>query len=288
MKIALFGGSFDPPHIGHEAIVSSASTLYDLIYIVPTFLSPFKSSFAAPPELRLKWVKKLWDEYKNIKISDYEISQNAPTPSIKTARYIKSLHKDCELFIIIGADQLNDLDRWHEINELKKIAKFVIATRPDQVATELEYLQTLPICANISSSQIRSKLDFSAVPSPLRSEIKNFYTQRSIMQNRVDKIRLILDDKKAENIETVDMQDRSYIAKFVIIATTLASRHAASLLDELKTQLKPAGEEFLAVEATDDWTVIDLGDIIVHLMSEQYRAKYNIEEFLATLKPAEF
>lgn len=104
------------------------------------------------------------------------------------------------------------------------------------------------------------------------------------MQNRIEKIVKLLDDKKAENIEVVDMQGKEYLAKFVIIATTLTGRHAYALLDDLKTELKPDGEEFLGIESSDDWTVIDLGDIMIHLMSETYRAKYNIEEFLKELK----
>ena len=103
------------------------------------------------------------------------------------------------------------------------------------------------------------------------------------MQDRIDKIVKILDVKKAENIEIIDMQGRDYLSKFVIVATTLAARHGAALLDDLKSELKPAGENFLGVESSEDWTVIDLGDIMIHLMSEVYRAKYNIEEFLKEL-----
>ena len=103
------------------------------------------------------------------------------------------------------------------------------------------------------------------------------------MQDRIDKIVKILDVKKAENIEIIDMQGRDYLSKFVIVATTLAARHGAALLDDLKSELNPAGENFLGVESSEDWTVIDLGDIMIHLMSEVYRAKYNIEEFLKEL-----
>ena len=103
------------------------------------------------------------------------------------------------------------------------------------------------------------------------------------MQDRIDKIVKILDVKKAENIEIIDMQGRDYLSKFVIVATTLAARHGAALLDDLKSELKPVGENFLGVESSEDWTVIDLGDIMIHLMSEVYRAKYNIEEFLKEL-----
>lgn len=104
------------------------------------------------------------------------------------------------------------------------------------------------------------------------------------MQNRIEKIRKLLDDKKAENIEIVNMQNKEYLVKFVVVATVLTGRHAYSLLDDLKNELKPSGESFLGVESSDEWTVIDLGDIMIHLMSEAYRAKYNIENFLKELK----
>ncbi|WP_242647992.1 ribosome silencing factor [Campylobacter geochelonis] len=104
------------------------------------------------------------------------------------------------------------------------------------------------------------------------------------MEKRVKAITELLDTKKAENIEVIDMSEKEYMAKFVIIATTLTGRHALSLVDDLKGVLKPFKEKFLNIESSDEWSVIDLGDIIVHLMSETYREKYNIEEFLEKLK----
>ena len=56
------------------------------------------------------------------------------------------------------------------------------------------------------------------------------------------------------------------------------------MIDELKTTLKPLGEEFLNLQSSEEWTVIDLGDILIHLLSEEYRAKYKIEELLQELK----
>ncbi len=103
------------------------------------------------------------------------------------------------------------------------------------------------------------------------------------MNKRLEKIVSILDDKKAENIEVIDLTSKEYIVDYVVIATTLNSKHGFSLLNHLKTALKPLGEEFLRVDDDDNWTIIDLGDIFIHLMSEKYREKYTIEEFLSEL-----
>ena len=104
------------------------------------------------------------------------------------------------------------------------------------------------------------------------------------MKNRLEEIKKILDDKKAENIELIDLKDNDYIVDAVIIATTLNAKHGFSLLTYLKEELKPNGEEFLRVDEDDDWTIIDMGDILIHLMSESHRKKYNIEEFLGELE----
>jgi len=104
------------------------------------------------------------------------------------------------------------------------------------------------------------------------------------LNKRLDTIKAILDDKKAENIEVIDLTDKEYIVDYVVIATTLNPKHAFALLNYLKNDLKPLGEEFLRVDDDENWTIIDMGDIFIHLMSEQYREKYTIEEFLSELE----
>ena len=100
------------------------------------------------------------------------------------------------------------------------------------------------------------------------------------MNTRIQNIKAILEDKKADDVEIFDLTSKDYLVDYVVIATTLNPKHANALLDYLKIDLKPKGEEFLRIDEDDNWTVIDLGDIFVHLMSEKYREKYNIEEFL--------
>lgn len=99
------------------------------------------------------------------------------------------------------------------------------------------------------------------------------------MENRIDNIVSILDSKKAENIQTFDMREQDYFVEQVIIATTLGERHGSSLLVDLKKGLD--GESFLHVEDENEWIVIDLGDVLIHLMTPEYRSRYNIEEFLS-------
>lgn len=100
------------------------------------------------------------------------------------------------------------------------------------------------------------------------------------MNDRLELITKELDDKKATDIQIFDMKDSNYFVDFVIVATSMGDRHSLALLDYLKNILKKNGEQFLNIEATGDWIVVDLGDILIHLLSPEFRSKYNLEEFL--------
>ena len=101
---------------------------------------------------------------------------------------------------------------------------------------------------------------------------------------RIKKIKELLDEKKALDIMDYDLRGSEYFVDYVIVATTMADKHGYALLDYLKKNLKPLGEEFLGIDESDDWILIDLGDILIHLMSEEYRAKYQMDKFLEEKK----
>lgn len=91
----------------------------------------------------------------------------------------------------------------------------------------------------------------------------------------------LLDSKKGEDIEVIDVANKGYLSQFVVVATAMAGKHALSLLHYMKEELKGNGVQFYAVdEENEDWIIIDLGEVIVHIFTENHRKKYNIEEFL--------
>ncbi len=102
------------------------------------------------------------------------------------------------------------------------------------------------------------------------------------MLKRIENITHVLDKHKAEAIEAFDLRERDYFVDYVIIASSLGSRHTEALLDHLRKELKPA-EKFLYVDESDEWIVVDLGDILIHIMTPEYRIKYDMESFLASL-----
>jgi len=102
------------------------------------------------------------------------------------------------------------------------------------------------------------------------------------MQNRIEKITEVLDKNKAEAIEVFDLREKNYFVDYAIIASSLGQKHTTALLDHMKKELKPQ-ESFNNVDESGDWVVIDLGDILIHIMTPEYRIKYDMERFLSEL-----
>lgn len=173
MQLAIFGGSFDPIHIAHEAIVNKAldSLEIDKIIVVPTYLNPFKSSFHYEPNIRFNLLKKVFNNNPKIEICDYEINQNRPVYSIETVNYLKNLYKPSKIFIIIGEDNVRDLDKWNNINELKELAQFVVFKRLGFENKKLNDYKTLDLNIDISSTQLREKVDLSYIPEQIKEDI---------------------------------------------------------------------------------------------------------------------
>ncbi|CAA6801234.1 MAG: Iojap protein [uncultured Campylobacterales bacterium] len=100
-----------------------------------------------------------------------------------------------------------------------------------------------------------------------------------MIEKRIDKLKEILTDKNANQVEAFNMVDTDYFVDAVVVASSLGGRHSSALLKEIKEK---SNEEFVRVDESDDWIVADLGDILVHIMNEEARELYRIEDFLST------
>ncbi len=178
MKIAIFGGSFDPPHIGHRQIIQKALQKLDIdtLFVVPTYLNPFKENFFAPPHLRYKWVKKLLLPYKKVKVLDYEIKKNRPVSTYETLSYIQKKYNPKKIYIIIGADNIKSLKKWKNYRKLEKKVEFIVATRKNiKIPANLKKLE---VNANISSTDLREKPDIKALPKSIANKILKYYKSK--------------------------------------------------------------------------------------------------------------
>ena len=175
--IALFGGSFDPPHLGHLSVVNTALSSLDIdkVIVMPAYLNPFKSKVCAPPELRLKWLKKIFYSYDNVEVDDFEINCKRKVPSLETVRHLKERYE--KIYLIIGADNLKSLDQWYGYDELKKLVTFVVASR-DDIDIPGEYI-LLHVDQPISSTSLREDIKKEFLPVDVAGEIEKFYKENN-------------------------------------------------------------------------------------------------------------
>jgi nicotinate-nucleotide adenylyltransferase len=133
MKLGLFGGSFDPVHLGHLLVAQAAveELGLDRLFFLPAAQSPFKpENQPAPAPARLQLLRLALAGRTNCEIDDQEIRRGGVSYTIETLRdYAKRFPHD-ELFYLIGADNAAKLNEWREADKLAKLAEFVAIPRP--------------------------------------------------------------------------------------------------------------------------------------------------------------
>lgn len=175
MNIALYGGSFDPPHIGHVRVALKALEVLEIdkLIIIPAFKNPFKPSVRADGIQRLQWLKKIFKPYPKIEISSFEIDQNKSVYTIETVRhYAQTCDK---LYLIIGADNLAALHQWHDIDTLRTMVTFVIATR-DGIPIPNEMI-TLHVNEGVSSTDFRHSFGSLGLDEEIENDITHYYKE---------------------------------------------------------------------------------------------------------------
>src|SRR5471030_2739150 len=139
MKIGLFGGSFDPVHLGHLLVAQTAveELGLDKLFFVPAAQSPFKSeNKIAPSEIRLKLLRLALAGKTNYEIDEQEVRRGGISYSIETLCDYSKQFPSAKLFYLIGADNISKLNQWREADKLAKLAEFIAIPRPGESTAE--------------------------------------------------------------------------------------------------------------------------------------------------------
>ena len=167
MRIAIYGGSFNPMHIGHEKIVDYVlnNLNMDKIIIIPVGIPSHRENNLEQSDTRLKICKEIFKENKKIEVSDIEIKSEGKSYTYDTLlKLIDSYGENNEFFEIIGEDSLKSLKTWKNYEELLKICKFIVFRRKDDknIQIDEEFLNNKNIIIleneyyDISSTEIRN------------------------------------------------------------------------------------------------------------------------------------
>jgi len=133
--VAIFGGSFNPIHMGHLAIAEEIRVRRDLekVIFVPTHCSPFKedASDMADAQSRLVMAHMATASNPAFEVSDFEVRKGGTSYTVDTLRHFReALGDETELSFIVGADMLMELSAWRDIGDILRMCRFVVATRP--------------------------------------------------------------------------------------------------------------------------------------------------------------
>lgn len=159
MKIGLFGGAFNPIHLGHVKIAKEAirQMSLDKLIVIPTGNAPHKKETEITREHRFNMAQLAFKDDDKIEISDYELNREEISYSADTVEHFKKLYPNDELFFIIGDDSYNNLSMWHEPQRILSASTLLVFERegakilPPAVKINMERIE-------ISSSEIRDNI----------------------------------------------------------------------------------------------------------------------------------
>lgn len=158
MKIALYGGSFDPVHAAHIEVAKTAlrKQVADEVWMIPTYQNPWKTQASASYAERVAILKAAIKPYRHIKVSTIEASLAGISYTIDTLKELMKRYPQVHFCYLIGSDQAQSLVKWKDSAELVKLVSFYVFTRSEE-AIDCPYpLHLIPMkIMPISSTQVR-------------------------------------------------------------------------------------------------------------------------------------
>ncbi len=174
MNTVIFGGSFNPVHNGHvklaESVLSHADFI-DSLYVVPAFVSPFKTEDEKDVGecARLEMCTLAFEDFPKTSVSDYEIKRKKISYTVDTLRYFREKNPGDKLWFLVGSDSLETLPTWRGFEDIMKLCGIISAVRSVSDRRGIEnnaekvrrYGEVILIDSEpfeISSTEIRKKL----------------------------------------------------------------------------------------------------------------------------------
>ncbi len=165
MRVGLFGGTFDPVHIGHliTSMFVKERRALDKIILIPNHQSPLKPDYnAASSSDRNKMLELATDGQAGIEISDYEITNQKTSYTVNTLEFFLQKYRNIEL--IIGYDNFLCFDQWYEYKNILQMCKVVVMRRSDSSNLHPDEFISSKVCfvdtplIEISATNIRERI----------------------------------------------------------------------------------------------------------------------------------
>jgi nicotinate-nucleotide adenylyltransferase len=164
VRIGLFGGTFDPPHIGHLIVAQDAAEALELdrVLFVPAGIPPHKRERAiSPAQVRLAMARAAVGEDARFMVHDCEVKRAGPSYTVDTLAQLRAEHAGVQIFLLLGTDQYSELHTWHRAGEIRQFCQVAVLERggggpaPSASGTDTH----IPVTRiDLSGSEIRARV----------------------------------------------------------------------------------------------------------------------------------
>lgn len=185
MKIAIYGGAFNPVHIGHIEIVNQITKNFDFdkIIIIPSKISPHKSNKELANDVdRINMCKLAFDHVKNCEVSDIEIKRNKISYTVDTLTDLKTKYPFDEFYLVCGSDMFLSLLSWRKPEKIFKMSNILTFRRSDEdIKKMIAYKNRIDsLCENVIICEVD-------IPPFSSTDIRNAIKENSPFQSYVTK-----------------------------------------------------------------------------------------------------
>lgn len=163
-RLGILGGAFDPPHVGHAIVAVDVfeNLRLDRLLLVPAGQPPHRAT-VLPAGLRYELVARLVRDAEGLEVSDMELRREGPSYTVDTLALLREEMDRRDLFCVMGADQLQVIDTWHDYRRLPELAQVAVMRRAGlgpaaDAPAKIAYIVVDVTRIDVSSTQIRERL----------------------------------------------------------------------------------------------------------------------------------
>ena len=254
MKIGIYGGSFNPPHLGHMAAAESAAKYLQLdkLLLIPAGIPPHKSLSADAPSgahrlamTRLMGEQIALDTAIPVEVSDMELTRAGKSYTADTVRALHGQYPDAELWLLMGTDMFLTFQCWHEPAEIVRYAGLCAFDRAETDGEELfapqrEYLgrhfpdsrivtMTLPNLVDVSSTELRERIPKGETEGLLAPAVLGYIYRKHLYGTNLDLKRLTLEELRPIALSYLKPKRIPHVLGTEKTAAALAERYGADI-----------------------------------------------------------
>lgn len=276
--IAIYGGTFDPFHMGHTYCIQTIfeKTKIKKIFVLPAYQNPLKEFVDGPtPEQRVDMVRVGLQDFENVEIDDQEIRRKGKSFTIDTVEKYLENYTSEQIHLVVGLDEFYQLHKWHQFGKLLALCNFIVVSRPGNIlpftkedlpealrpyvdvldrsfialttGRTVEFLRVKGI--DVAATEIRKFLKTNrSVDKFLDMRVEEYIKEHNLyplIGPKVGDYKLFTEfcadrlfARKAINLRGLNLQKMAAPSDYVIIASGTSKRHTQSLGEWLTKEVK--------------------------------------------------